>query len=281
MSPTANVHLFACFWRATNPISLSDAERTIVEVAPTAATSGRTSPWPTGCPRAPAGISGISVSAADPGVVYAMIECIGGGVFRSDDAGATWGRSISELVPASARRERPRAPRRSGRRRSPLAQTPWASTAPTTAARPISASPSAPQRHPRRLDLRGLDPMQDDPGQRRGRQRQRDGTDAGTMAFRTTDLERTACPRTTRSRTACSAAESRTIRVGRHARFAAAAIERGRLGVHGRRASRPRSAAPRRPRRGLRRLLRRSRPLDGEPPTRAVPQRPPPTTPRR
>ena len=49
-----------------------------------------------GLPEGTRGISGISVSAADPDVVYAMIESDGGGVFRSDDAGASWRRVNSE-----------------------------------------------------------------------------------------------------------------------------------------------------------------------------------------
>src|SRR6266498_4273152 len=33
---------------------------------------------------------GVSVSGADPNRVYALVEADGGGLFRSDDAGATW-----------------------------------------------------------------------------------------------------------------------------------------------------------------------------------------------
>ncbi|MHB1169153.1 MAG: VPS10 domain-containing protein [Longimicrobiales bacterium] len=39
---------------------------------------------------------GVSVSAADPNRVYAIVEADSGGVFRSDDAGATWERMNTE-----------------------------------------------------------------------------------------------------------------------------------------------------------------------------------------
>jgi len=49
-----------------------------------------------GMPKGTIGISGVSVSAADPNRVYAIIEAEEGGVFRSDDAGETWRRINSE-----------------------------------------------------------------------------------------------------------------------------------------------------------------------------------------
>ncbi|MCH2101649.1 MAG: glycosyl hydrolase, partial [Planctomycetes bacterium] len=49
-----------------------------------------------GMPEGTIGISGVSVSAADPSVVYAIIESEEGGVFRSDDGGETWRRINSE-----------------------------------------------------------------------------------------------------------------------------------------------------------------------------------------
>lgn len=49
-----------------------------------------------GMPEGTIGISGVSVSAADPSVVYAIIEAAEGGVFRSNDGGETWSRINSE-----------------------------------------------------------------------------------------------------------------------------------------------------------------------------------------
>lgn len=49
-----------------------------------------------GMPEGTIGISGVSVSAADPRRVYAIIEADEGGVFRSDDGGETWARINSE-----------------------------------------------------------------------------------------------------------------------------------------------------------------------------------------
>ena len=53
-----------------------------------------------GLPMGILGKIGVSVSAADPDRVYAIIEAKNGGVFRSDDAGATWQRLFhgSELT---------------------------------------------------------------------------------------------------------------------------------------------------------------------------------------
>ena len=49
-----------------------------------------------GMPEGTIGISGVSVSAVDPSVVYAIIEAKEGGVFRSNDGGETWRRINSE-----------------------------------------------------------------------------------------------------------------------------------------------------------------------------------------
>jgi photosystem II stability/assembly factor-like uncharacterized protein len=49
-----------------------------------------------GLPKAPWGRVGVSVSPARPDRVYAVIEAEEGGVFRSDDAGATWDRTNDE-----------------------------------------------------------------------------------------------------------------------------------------------------------------------------------------
>ncbi|HQU19545.1 MAG TPA: hypothetical protein PLA92_10910, partial [Fimbriimonadaceae bacterium] len=43
-----------------------------------------------GMPGGPLGRIGVSVSPADSNVVYAIVEALEGGVFRSDDAGTTW-----------------------------------------------------------------------------------------------------------------------------------------------------------------------------------------------
>jgi photosystem II stability/assembly factor-like uncharacterized protein len=49
-----------------------------------------------GMPEAPIGKIGVTVSPADPKRVFAIVEAAGGGVFRSDDAGATWKRTNEE-----------------------------------------------------------------------------------------------------------------------------------------------------------------------------------------
>ena len=43
-----------------------------------------------GWPAAPVGIIGVTVSPVNPNRVYALVEAKDGGVFRSDDAGASW-----------------------------------------------------------------------------------------------------------------------------------------------------------------------------------------------
>jgi photosystem II stability/assembly factor-like uncharacterized protein len=55
-----------------------------------------------GLPADPLGKIGVSVSGADPNRVYAIVEAADGGVFRSDDAGATWQRTDND----AARRQR-------------------------------------------------------------------------------------------------------------------------------------------------------------------------------
>jgi photosystem II stability/assembly factor-like uncharacterized protein len=47
-------------------------------------------------PAAPRGIIGVTVSPANPDRVWALIEAEDGGVFRSDDAGATWKKTSSD-----------------------------------------------------------------------------------------------------------------------------------------------------------------------------------------
>jgi photosystem II stability/assembly factor-like uncharacterized protein len=55
-----------------------------------------------GLPADPLGKIGVSVSPADPNRVYAIVEAADGGVFRSDNAGATWQRTDND----AARRQR-------------------------------------------------------------------------------------------------------------------------------------------------------------------------------
>ena len=43
-----------------------------------------------GLPRGPLGMIGLAVSPANPSLVFALVEADSGGLYRSDDAGATW-----------------------------------------------------------------------------------------------------------------------------------------------------------------------------------------------
>ena len=73
-------------WRAAGPAARCSSR-------PTAARRGPTSPRTPGCPSGLWGRVGVSVSGADSNRVYAIIENDNGGVFVSDDAGATWQRT--------------------------------------------------------------------------------------------------------------------------------------------------------------------------------------------
>ena len=58
---------------------------------PTAASTGRRSPATPACPSGIVGKIGVALRAANPNRVYALVENEpGGGLFRSEDAGATW-----------------------------------------------------------------------------------------------------------------------------------------------------------------------------------------------
>lgn len=98
MDPTNPRHLFACFWRVRRtPYSLSSGgEGSTTWKSTDGGDTWQDITMAEGLPEGTRGISGISVSAADPDVVYAMIESDEGGVFRSDDAGASWRRVNSE-----------------------------------------------------------------------------------------------------------------------------------------------------------------------------------------
>jgi len=50
-----------------------------------------------GLPAGEWGKIGVRVAPSNPNVVYALIEAKDGGLFRSDDAGKTWGRTIKSV----------------------------------------------------------------------------------------------------------------------------------------------------------------------------------------
>ena len=116
MDPTNPRHLFACFWRVRRtPYSLSSGgEGSTIWKSTDGGDTWQDITKAEGLPEGTRGIGGISVSAADPDVVYAMIESDGGGVFRSDDAGARGGASTpsasSASEPGTTRASRPIRP---------------------------------------------------------------------------------------------------------------------------------------------------------------------------
>ena len=74
-----------------------------VQVAPTAARRGPRSRATTGLPAGVVGRIGVAVTGADSNRVYALVENENGGLFVSDDAGATWRLVNAARSSASAR----------------------------------------------------------------------------------------------------------------------------------------------------------------------------------
>ncbi len=148
--------LYAAIWEA-HPHAVEPRERRARTAAsgnrPTAATPGRT------CQRQPGlaaaalkGKIGVAVSPARPDRVWAIVEAEDGGLFRSDDGGATW-----ELV--SDDREPARAPlvllprlRRPARRRTRCTSSTSRPGSPSTAAATLHPAHHAARRQPRPLD---------------------------------------------------------------------------------------------------------------------------------
>lgn len=98
LDPTNPRVLFATFWNVRRtPYSLSSGGDGSTIWKSTDGGEGWTEITSNeGLPEAPIGISGISVSAADPEVVYAIVEAKSGGVFRSRDGGETWSKTNSD-----------------------------------------------------------------------------------------------------------------------------------------------------------------------------------------
>ena len=171
MDPRNPRVLYAAIWQVQRtPWSLDErrpGQRRSTS-RPTAATPG-TKLDGKGLPKGPWGRIGVAVSPARPERVYAVIEAEDGGVFRSDDAGATWQRDERRAQAAAARLvlharlRRPEGPRHRLR-----AQRPASSARPTAAGR--SADPRAARRQPRPVD-RPERPAAHDRGQRRRRHR--------------------------------------------------------------------------------------------------------------
>ncbi|MEM9380325.1 MAG: glycosyl hydrolase [Planctomycetota bacterium] len=90
--------LFATFWRVRRtPYSLSSGgEGSSIWKSVDGGETWNDITANDGLPEGPIGIAGVSVSGADPDVVYAIVEASEGGVFRSNDGGETWRRTNSE-----------------------------------------------------------------------------------------------------------------------------------------------------------------------------------------
>lgn len=98
LDPTNPRNLFASFWRVRRtPYSLSSGgEGSSLWKSTDGGETWDDISANDGMPDGPLGISGVSVSAADPDVVYAIIEAKDGGVFRSSDGGESWSKRNSE-----------------------------------------------------------------------------------------------------------------------------------------------------------------------------------------
>ncbi len=98
LDPTNPRILYASFWRVIRrPWSLeSGGEGSTMWKSTDGGDSWTEITNAKGLPDGVRGISGISVSRANPDTVYAIVEAKDGGVFRSRDAGKTWTRVNSE-----------------------------------------------------------------------------------------------------------------------------------------------------------------------------------------
>lgn len=98
LDPTNPRNLFASFWRVRRtPYSLSSGgEGSSLWKSTDGGETWSDISANDGMPEGPLGISGVSVSAADPDVIYAIIEAEDGGVFRSNDGGTSWSKRNSE-----------------------------------------------------------------------------------------------------------------------------------------------------------------------------------------
>ncbi|MCU1246669.1 MAG: glycosyl hydrolase, partial [Acidobacteria bacterium] len=98
MDPTNPRILYASTWRFRRmPYGFeSGGEGSAVWKSTDAGDSWKEISRNKGMPKAPLGISGISVSRSNPQNVYAIIESATGGVFRSRDGGETWTKTNEE-----------------------------------------------------------------------------------------------------------------------------------------------------------------------------------------
>jgi len=98
LDPSNSRVMFATFWRIRRtPYSLSSGgEGSSIWRSTDGGDTWTDISANDGLPEGTIGIAGVSVSGADPEVVYAIVEAEEGGVFRSNDGGDTWKRTNSE-----------------------------------------------------------------------------------------------------------------------------------------------------------------------------------------